>query len=77
MICKSCGCEIEGPDCDKRGCQQYGTIKNKLFPQRCLECHNELVHGEIKNQNVHVCGGTNSKLDGLDKDPDAFKRSEK
>ena len=76
MNCKSCGCDIIKSDCDKYGCKTKGTIKHAEFPQRCLDCHNELVHGEIQNHNIHVCGGTNSHLEGLDKDPDAFKRSD-
>lgn len=42
----------------------------------CQECHDEKEHGIIKNQNIHIVGGTKpNKTDGLDNDPDAFAPS--
>jgi len=42
----------------------------------CLECHAELVHGIILNQNVHIVGGiSNIKTDGVDNDPDMYRPS--
>jgi hypothetical protein len=42
----------------------------------CLDCHKELVHGIVEDQNIHIVGGTPSRVDTPDYDEDAFKRSD-
>ena len=43
-----------------------GTIKNI-----CRECHNELVHNQFTQQNVHICGSPHGTVD----DEDAYRVS--
>lgn len=49
--CKHCKEEIpEGEDVAR--CK---TCKRDLVDQ-CMECHDEIAHGLVVNQNIHVCG---------------------
>jgi hypothetical protein len=65
--CKTCKETVKIEGCD---------ICNHSITDSCLDCHNELVHGVIEDQNIHVCGGRSSKLNTPDYDEDAFKRSD-
>jgi len=68
--CRYCGDEVYPWTCPK--CE----ATNITFPDCCGECHAELAHGIIRNQNIHIVGGTdNPKLNGLDADPDAFGKA--
>ena len=67
--CKHCGDEVLGgwncPSCGGR----HG-IHNQ-----CRECHSELAHGAIQNQNIHICGSPYTGHQGVDGDPDAWEPS--
>ena len=47
QICKHCGDPCYNVSCEK-GC---------LFQDECIDCHNEIRHGIIKNMNIHIIGG--------------------
>lgn len=65
--CLACGDEFRLYECEK--CKE-----NKKLPLLgyCLECHLELRHDTIQNQNIHIVGGINGSLNSGDKDPDAY-----
>ncbi len=42
---------------------------------RCADYHDEVVHGTVKDQNIHQCGGQRGGLDGIDQDADAFGKN--
>jgi len=63
--CKHCKDTFTGWECGHCGKKQLGS---------CKECHFELVHGIIKNQNIHIIGGQGG-LSGLDEDTDAYEPS--
>ena len=45
--------------------------KNLAELEQCSDCHQELVHGKIKNQNVHMTGNAkSSSLESEDKGGD-------
>ena len=64
--CINCKCKYDEWSCE--------SCKKDIY-DRCEECHNEVVHSIIVDQNIHICGGIKTGLDGLDKDPDAWKKA--
>ena len=69
MICKHCGdngaawtCEL----CVADGCKKK---LGKTIKGQCRTCHDELKHGIIKNQNIHLCSGSGDILSGDDPSP--------
>jgi hypothetical protein len=64
--CKHCKDETSLTTC---------SICDKRLTKECLTCHNELAHGIIRNENIHICGSPSSKLDTPDYDEDAFKKN--
>ena len=67
-FCKSCQEDVQVEFCER--C-------NKDIKGACLDCHNETVHKIIKDQNIHIIGGTPSKFDRIDEDTDAYGRSDR
>lgn len=65
-ICSSCGDETGPWECE---------ICKVEICVNCPDCHNELIHNVIKNQNIHIIGSSPSMLNSIDDDPDAFKPS--
>ena len=65
--CKTCKETVEVERCD--------ICRNSIMGH-CLDCHNELAHNIIEDQNIHICGSKSSKLDTPEFDEDAFKRSD-
>jgi len=49
---------------------------NKVVLHSCLDCHKELAHGIVEDQNIHIIGGSDGKLGTPEYDEDAFKRSD-
>ena len=47
MICTSCGEGLEEWEC--KACK-------RVVGDKCVECHAELAHSIISNQNIHVVG---------------------
>jgi predicted amidophosphoribosyltransferase len=66
--CKSCEEVVPSEIC---------PICRKLIKHACLDCHKEIAHDTVVNQNIHVCGGYTSKLNSIDGDPDAFGKAGK
>ena len=67
--CRHCGEPIENDKCNTCGVELEKEC-------RCQDCHNEVVHGEISNHNIHIAGNLKkSKLDSVDNDPDAYNPS--
>jgi len=62
-ICTSCGDWYAPYTCDECG---------ELPVTKCAECHNELEHDIIVNQNIHIVGSGDGRHDTIDADPDAF-----
>lgn len=62
MICVHCGCGYEAYEC----CGQH--------EHACRECHDELVHGVVTDQNIHQCGNTHTTP--IDDDSDMYGRSD-
>ena len=59
---------------EKYGPWECGTCKKNT--RTCRDCHNEIKHGVIKNQNVHIIGsGAPPGTDTVDGDPDAWAPS--
>ena len=54
--CKHCGDAIT-ETCEKNGC----NLKDV-----CLDCHNEIVHGTIKNSNIHIVGSCEKPGDNIE-----------
>lgn len=46
--CKHCGDPIKFWDCDRGG-------KTHTVIDECCTCHNEISHGIVINQNIHIC----------------------
>jgi len=63
--CKHCG-----DDAANRKC----PVCKKEIEQECIECHQEVAHGIIKNQNIHIVGGS-KPLCSVEDDPDAYSPS--
>ena len=66
--CKYCEDVIKKANCNL--CK-INLLKDKI----CLECHKELSHGAIKNQNIVIIGGQSLKINSIDEDIDAFNSS--
>jgi hypothetical protein len=60
--CDSCGYSFRTSDCE---------ICEKIITDRCIDCHNEIKHDIIKNQNIHIVSSGRSPID-----PDAHKISD-
>lgn len=65
--CRHCGDAIEPWRCETCRC---------AVALSCPECHDELAHGVITDQNIHIVGGGDGRLDSIDADPDAWGRRE-
>jgi len=65
-FCKSCEETVPAEYCEECNVVVIGA---------CLDCHKELVHGLIEDQNIHIIGGNDGKLGTPEYDPDAFGRS--
>jgi len=61
--CKSCEDVVASEIC---------PICNKQIKHACIDCHMELAHNVIKNQNIHQCGRHTNKINSIDDDNDAF-----
>jgi predicted amidophosphoribosyltransferase len=55
---------------------EYCPMCAKDIRGACLDCHKELVHDIIEDQNIPIIGGQSSRLHTPDYDEDAFKRSD-
>jgi len=66
IICKHCKEMIDETTC---------SLCGKKLTDECLVCHKELVHDEISNQNIHICGNDFGYLNSVDKDYDAYHLS--
>ena len=64
--CKEARGKLERPRC---------PICDKPLTDQCLACHQEIHHGVIRNQNIHIVGRGGGQ-NGLDRDPDAFGRAD-
>lgn len=60
--CKHCGDSVCPWTCEER---KPGSKRTKCgcVATQCRECHNELSHGVIKNQNIHMCSSGYSPTD--------------
>ena len=63
-ICRYCKDTIDDPKC---------PVCGKI--ETCLECHAEIVHGTVKNQNIQMSKGADGRLNDVDHDPDAYAPS--
>lgn len=63
--CKHCDDIVASWLCDRCGKQRI---------DQCKACHEELAHGVIKNQNIHVVGSHSAG--SANDDPDAFARAD-
>ncbi len=67
MVCIHCNDQVGSWECD---------ICKQVVVGQCQCCHNELKHGVIKNQNIHIIGaGSPPGTDTIDGDPDAWAPS--
>jgi len=64
-VCRHCGDHYEPYQCSTCRAQPAWC---------CPECHDELAHEKILDQNVHLTGNT-VREHTLDEDPDAWKPS--
>ena len=65
--CKHCGDQYEDN-------QELCTTCGEMLDDVCPECHLELTHGVIRNQNIDITGsGTGPR--SPDQDPDAYAPS--
>ena len=55
--CKHCGELVKAFKCDR--C----NLKKKLVEMCCVDCHLELAHGVIRNQNIHIISGCDAAFD--------------
>jgi len=62
-----------------QACDEPFTVYNcqrcNAKPVHCKCCHDELKHDVIVNQNISMCRGNVTGLDGIDKDRDAYSRA--
>ena len=71
--CKYCGDVIEPYVRHCGRCERDDTCSSAVLVDACLCCHNELAHGAIRNQNIHIAGHcTSLKVNTPDYDPDAY-----
>lgn len=70
VTCEYCG----DPVPDKTECKVCGGT----LITACMDCHLELAHGIIHNQNVHFVGNSSgAHLCSIDEDVDAYKPSDR
>jgi len=67
--CKHCGDIIHAFTCDK--CKEEECD----IEDQCRECHEELKHGVVQNQNIHIIG--HGSGDSVDDDLDAWNHPRK
>ena len=58
-VCKHCGCNFSPYTCE--ACE-------RKIGRSCKECHAEVRHGRIINQNIHIIGGANGPPGARDGD---------
>ena len=61
--CRHCGEVFDRQECVE--CRQAPVSE-------CVECHMELAHGKVSNQNVHFVGIPGLKVNRPDYDQDAY-----
>lgn len=65
--CLSCGDKTKAFQCSACGI---------VINDRCPDCHNEITHNIIKNQNFHLCGNRSKAIfDDEEYDVDSFKKA--
>lgn len=68
-ICKHCKCGID----NRRKCDTC----ERIMSDQCKTCHEEVAHGQIRVQNIHICGnGNGSWLNSVENDPDAYGKAD-
>jgi hypothetical protein len=72
-ICTSCQCHFVAYSCDKCNPTKRIDSASVFVDDKCPECHNELEHDIIVNQNLNLCGNLKLRTNSLDDDTDAFK----
>ena len=73
MTCKHCGDAIAAWTCE--ACKPL-PVSSRIVDE-CRECHAELAHDVITNQNIHIVGHEGPwNTQGIDCDVDANKRAD-